>query len=128
MINSIVFVGRVATDIELKKTKNDKSCCSFQLAVQRNRSDQTDFPPMAAYGKLAEALCTYVNVGDMLGVRACYQSNIKEGKKYHVFVVEEIQFLQRKKETGVYDEIKIPQSDESDFDSDVYDVDGDLPF
>ena len=128
MINTIVFVGRVATDIELKKTKNDKSCCSFQLAVQRNRSDITDFPPMAAYGKIAEVLCTYVKVGDMLGVRASYQSNIKDGKKYHVFVVEEIQFLQRKKEKGVYDEIKIPQSYENDFDSDVYSVDDDLPF
>lgn len=128
MINTGVFVGRVSTDIELKKTKSDISCCNFQLAVQRNRSDKTDFPPMSAYGRLAEIICEYVNKGDLLGVRTSYQSRIKNEKKYHVFVIEEIQFLQRKKETGEYDDVKIPEYSDNDFNSDFCSVDDDLPF
>lgn len=127
MINTSTFVGRISTDLELKKTNNNKSCCGFQLAVKRTYSDDTDFPPMAVYGKLADILCTYAQKGDMLGVRAHYRSKIKNDKKYHEFVVEEIQFLERKNSAEDYEDIEIPQSSDTDFNPDSY-SDDDLPF
>lgn len=127
MINTSVFIGRVSTEIKTNKTKNDKNCCSFQIAVQRNYRDDADFPPMAAYGRLAEIISTYVQKGDMIGVRAHYRSHIKNEKKYHEFVVEEIQLLQRRDSEDEYNDVKIPVSSDTDFDSDDFD-DMDLPF
>ena len=127
MINTAVFIGRVSTEIKTSKTKNNKDCCNFQIAVQRNYRDDADFPPIAAYGRFAEIISAYVQKGDMIGVRARYRSRIKNEKKYHEFVVEEIQLLQRRDSEGEYNDIQIPVSSDSDFDSDDFD-DMDLPF
>lgn len=128
MINTSVFVGRISTDLELKTTKSGKNCCDFQLAVQRTYSDEADFPPLVVYGKLAEILCAYTAKGDLLGIRARYRSKIKNEKKYHEFVVEEIQFLEKKNEAGEYDDIEIPQAPDSNDNLNSYDNDDDLPF
>lgn len=127
MINAIVFVGRVSTEIKTSKTKNNKDCCSFQIAVQRNYRDDADFPPIAAYGRFAEIISAYVQKGDMLGVRTRFRSVMRNEKKYYEFIVEEIQFLQRKNQTGEYDDIEIPQSANTDFNPDSFN-DDDLPF
>lgn len=127
MLNTCIFVGRITTEIELKKTKKENSCCNFQMAIKRTYSDEADFPPLSVYGKLAEILCTYAQKGDMLGVRARYRSVMKNEKKYSEFLVEEIQFLQRKDKTGDYDDIEIPQSANTDFNPDSFN-DDDLPF
>lgn len=126
MINNCIFVGRISTELELKKTKNKMSCCNFQMAIRRSYNDEADFPPLSVYGKLADILCAYAQKGDMLGVRARYHSVMRNEKKYYEFIVEEIQFLQRKKPTGEYDDIEIPQSSDTDFNPDSHD--GDLPF
>ena len=127
MINTTTFIGRISTDLELKKTNQEKSCCGFQLAVQRTHNDDADFPPMVAYGKLADVLCAYAKKGDLLGVRARYRSKIKNEKKYHEFVVDEIQFLERRNPKEAYEDIEIPQSSDTDFNPDSY-SDDDLPF
>lgn len=54
MLNTCIFVGRITTEIELKKTKKENSCCNFQMAIKRTYSDVADFPPLSVYGKLAE--------------------------------------------------------------------------
>jgi len=113
MINTCVFVGRVSNEIELKKTNNEISCCNFNLAVQRKNLDTTDFPPMAAYGKLAEIICKYVSKGELIGVRAVYQSHIKNNKKYYEFKIEEVQFLEKRND-GEYDDIEIPTAANDD--------------
>ena len=63
----------------------------------------------------------------MLGVRARFRSVMRNEKKYSEFLVEEIQFLQRKDKTGDYDDIEIPQSANTDFNPDNFN-DDDLPF
>lgn len=126
MINISVFIGRLTTEPELRKTKTDVSCCNFQLAVQRKNTEQTDFPPMTAYGKLAEIMCAYVHKGDLICVSARYQSNVKNKKKYHEFRVDEIQFLEKKR-TEDYEDIEIPGA--ADFNSSIdSNGDDDLPF
>ena len=36
MLNNCVFMGRIAQELELKKTASNISVCSFTLAVQRS--------------------------------------------------------------------------------------------
>lgn len=126
MLNNTVFIGRVSTELKLRKTKSNVSCCSFNMAVQRKNTDITDFPPMVAYGKLADIICSYVQKGDLIGVEAVYQSYVKNKKKYHEFKIEEIQFLEKRKRND-YNDIEIPSATAySDF-PDSGDGD-DLPF
>ena len=65
---------------------------------------------------------SYNNDSNQLG-----SHKIKNDKKYHEFVVEEIQFLERKNSAEDYEDIEIPQSSDTDFNPYSY-GDDDLPF
>lgn len=109
MLNKSIFNGRLTAEPELRTTKNGDSCCNFQLAVDRNKSETADFPEFICYKKIAENLCRYVHKGDLISVTARYQSRIHEGKKYHEFKVEELYFLGSKQITEDYEDVGIPQ-------------------
>ena len=53
MLNRIVLIGRISTDLELKETSNGNSTVKFNLAVNRMK-EGTDFIPVQVYGKMAE--------------------------------------------------------------------------
>lgn len=68
-MNKAILVGRLTADIELKVTHNNKSVCSFQLAINRRfNQEKTDFISCIAWGKTAEVICQYTQKGDRLGV------------------------------------------------------------
>ena len=66
-MNSCNFVGRLTADVELKKTQNDKSVCSFTLAVKRpGVKDTTDFINFVAWNQSAEYLTKYGHKGSLV--------------------------------------------------------------
>ena len=43
-MNKIFLIGRIANDLEIKKTQNGKSVCTFDIAVKRGFDNKdTDF-------------------------------------------------------------------------------------
>lgn len=109
MINSVVLVGRLTKEVEIRYTKNEKAVGNFTLAVNRRYKNQngetdTDFIDCTLFGAIAETLSKYSTKGDLLGVngslqKRCYED--KEGNKKYLteVMVEKITFLQAKKET-----------------------------
>lgn len=100
-MNNINLIGRVATELELKVSK-DTIYIKFNLAVPRlMKKDTADFIPCIAFGKVAELIDKYVKKGERLGVNGQLISNQYEskGEKRTAFEVNisNIDFLENKK-------------------------------
>lgn len=80
-MNSCNFTGRLTADPELKKTSNDKSVCSFTLAVKRPRvKDTTDFINFVAWNQSAEYLANYGRKGMLVEASGTLTSRNYEDK------------------------------------------------
>lgn len=102
MNNTVVLVGRLVKDIELRFTQNGKAVADFTLAVTRDK-DNTDFIRIQSWGKSAEALTSYTKKGDMIGVRGALRHDTYEdkdgNKRYSDYVLaQNITFLSTRKE------------------------------
>lgn len=65
MINSVVLVGRITKDAEVKKTASGISTCRFSLAL--DKKDGVDFIDCQAWRQSAEFM-GYCKKGDIIGV------------------------------------------------------------
>lgn len=115
MINSVILVGRVTRDIELKKTQSDISVVTFSIAVNRqfpgeSGEREADFISCVAWRHQADNIAKYVKKGYLLGIQGRLQTRqyeSEQGMKYVTEVVcENVQFLEAKKES------EYPTSDE----------------
>lgn len=67
MINKVIYSGRIATDLKLRKSKNEKSYVFFNIAVPRQfDNDRTDFINCVVWGKQAESLVDYQSKGNLI--------------------------------------------------------------
>lgn len=77
-MNSIIIMGRLTDNPELRKTPNDISVCSFSVAVDRpyrNGADrQTDFFNCTAWRGTAEFISKYFAKGQMIAIEGSMQS------------------------------------------------------
>lgn len=81
-MNRIVLIGRIANDLELKKTPHGKSVCSFNLAVKRAFDrNETDFLECVAWNAQAENLVKYQRKGSQLAVEGRYKSTSTKTKR-----------------------------------------------
>lgn len=86
MINSVVLMGRLTADPELKTTPNGTSVTSFSVAVERNyapkgQERETDFINVVAWRQTAEFICRYFGKGQMIAVEGSIQTRKYQDKK-----------------------------------------------
>ena len=73
-INSVVIVGRLTRDAEIKYTAGGQAVCKFSLAVNRRRKngdqweDEANFFDVVLWGRQGEALNQYLVKGKSVGV------------------------------------------------------------
>ncbi len=101
MKNTVILVGRLTRDIELRYTNSGKEVVDFNLAVDTDK-DHVDFLNIQAWGKLAKNLAEYTEKGDMIGVRGTLKHDVytnKDGEKRSkdYVLAREIAFLSTKK-------------------------------
>lgn len=147
MNNTVILIGRITKDLELKTTQSGVEYLRLNLAVNRNYKNakgeyETDFINCTLYRQIAESTAEYCRKGDLVAVKGTIQTGSyeKEGKKVYTtdVVVEKITFLQTKKEKEPTPELsqaeitKAAMNEESDpfkdFGSEVQLTDDDLPF
>lgn len=80
MINSVVVVGRITQDMELKKTQSGKSWVRLNLALNEG-NDQVTFVSVVAWEKQAENVVKYCQKGDMISVEGRINSSSYETKE-----------------------------------------------
>ena len=133
-MNRCIITGRIANDLELKATTTGKSVCEFRLATNRpvNRDGErvADFINCRVWNKPAENLVKYQNKGSLIAVIGRMQVDIyqdKEGKnRYNNYLlVEELEFLEKKKEEdNEFKDLKTKTEIQDQFEY----TDEDLPF
>lgn len=140
MINSVILIGRLTKDIEVRYTQSEKAVGNFTLAINRRFKNQngeyeTDFIDCVIFGKQAETMSKYTQKGDLIGVEGSIQKRAyedKEGNKRYAteIMVEKITFLQTNKkeepkvENNPYKDMSVKVEASQQFEI----TDDDLPF
>lgn len=96
MINSVVLVGRLTKDVELRKTQSGLSVASFTVAcdrrlsqAQKNNNEQSaDFINCVAWRGSADFLGKYARKGDTVGVEGRLQTRSYDRDGQRMYVVE----------------------------------------
>ncbi len=78
MLNSIVVIGRLTRDPELKSTSNGTAVATFTVAVDRdfktqNGEKETDFIPVVVWRAQAENCGRYLSKGKLVAVEGRLQ-------------------------------------------------------
>ena len=77
-INTVVIIGRLTKDPELKQTNSGVSVCGFSVAVDRayksGEERQADFIDCTAWRHSADFLSKYFRKGDMIGITGHLQT------------------------------------------------------
>lgn len=135
-MNKAILTGRIANDLELRATTTGKNVCEFRIATNRpaNRDGEkvADFISCRVWNKSAENLVKYQTKGNLIAVIGRMQVDRYEDKdgntRYSNYVlVEDLEYLERKKETNQEDEFKDMTVNTQVQDQFSYD-DEDLPF
>lgn len=106
MMNTVMLVGRLASDPEVRTTENGKEIVRISVAVNRSFKNpdglyQTDFIDCTLWDGLAKHLNSYCKKGDTVGIRgriqvSHYEKEEQKHKKVDV-IVEKLTFLSAKK-------------------------------
>lgn len=109
MINNVTLVGRLTRDADLRYTASGVAVATFNLAVNRNYSNQngereTDFINCVIWRKPAENLANYTRKGSLIGLTGRLQTRNYEnqqGQRVYVteVIVENFQMLESREVT-----------------------------
>lgn len=106
MVNSVMLVGRLAQDIELKKLESGKEVINVALAVPRSFKNpdgvyEADFFDCVLWEGLAKSASEYCKKGDTVGIRGRLQTDVYEvdgvKRKAVQIIVEKLTFLSSRK-------------------------------
>ncbi len=141
MLNSIIIMGRLTADPELRSTSSGLSVTSFTVAVDRGyvkagEEKKADFIPVVAWRQTADFVSKYFHKGSMIAVQGSLQSRSYEDKNgnkrvAYEIIADQVSFCGSKADsgTGSYDSVSpssYNNSSADDFSSVV--EDDDLPF
>ena len=108
MLNKVILIGRLTSDIELRHTQDGLSFTYFTLAVNRRmgkEGSKTDFIPCIAWKTTADLMKNYLKKGSLIAVegRVEVYSSKDENNNFNTRVnvnVSQINFLESKKTTA----------------------------
>lgn len=125
MINSVILMGRLTADPELRQTQNGRVVTSFTVAIDRRfQRGQTDFINVVTWERTAEFVEKYFKKGAMIALRGSIQQHNYEdrnGNKRTAFevIADEVSFCGSKADkpqTPNNDDFEeIPTSDDLPF-------------
>ena len=102
-INSVIIVGRLTRDVELKYMNNGNAVASMSIAVNRSKKEgdqwvsEAHFFDVSYFGKGAEAVKPYLTKGKQIAVQGSLRQNRweKDGQKQSrvVIVADSVELL-----------------------------------
>ena len=94
MLNSVVLVGRLTKDAELRYTPNNQAVAAFSLAVNRpfknqNGDREADFINCVIWRQQAENLANWAKKGALIGITGRIQTrNYENQQGQRVYITE----------------------------------------
>ena len=104
MVNIVILVGRLTSDVQLQKTESGVSFVRFNLACDRKKKDsngnkKADFPSIKAFGKQADFISQYGHKGDVYGIVGHFNTERREKdgrwEYYEGIVADSVQAITR---------------------------------
>ncbi|WP_305181356.1 single-stranded DNA-binding protein [Dubosiella newyorkensis] len=101
-MNTVILIGRLTKDVDIRQSANGSKCTNFTLAVNRSvkkdNQQDVDFISCVAWNKTAELMAQYLHKGSLIGVEGRIQTRSYEnqqGQRVYVteILVNMIQFL-----------------------------------
>lgn len=103
-LNTVILVGRLTKDLELKYTTNGMAVGTGSIAVNREavrnseKVKETSFFNFSMFGKIAESLKVYMTKGKQICLQGALKQrtwNDEDGRKHSVveIIVENVQLL-----------------------------------
>ena len=108
-MNSVVLIGRLTRDPELRYTTSQMAVATFSLAIDRpvraGKERETDFPRVTVFGKQAENCEKYLAKGRMAAVQGRLQTGSYTNKDgATVYTTDVVADRVRKKESVLGDD------------------------
>ncbi len=146
MLNTVILMGRLTADPELRTTSNNLSVLSFSVAVDRSyqaqgQERQADFINCVAWRQNADFISKYFRKGQMIAIEGSIQTRSyedKNGNKRTAFevIVNRASFCGSKSESGsAGDRYSAPAAQPASFQNNAVDdfsgvdaAEDDLPF
>ena len=142
MLNSVVLVGRLTKDAELRYTPNNQAVATFSLAVNRpfknqNGDREADFINCVIWRQQAENLANWAKKGALIGITGRIQTRSYEnqqGRQVYVteVVADNFQLLESRKDREARQSQEYNQPDfsrQTPMNANPMDIsDDDLPF
>ena len=114
-MNSTILTGRLAKEVELRKTANGVSQCNFVIAVNDGYGEhkKAHFINCVAWRQTADFLSSYAKKGNLVGVEGRLQTRTyddKDGKRVYVteVVCDNVQLLESRQVREGYDSNRTP--------------------
>lgn len=102
-MNSVVLIGRLTRDPEVRYTGDQMAIASFSIAIdrppRRDGTKETDFPRVTVFGKTAENCGKFLAKGRLVAVQGRIQTGSytnKSGDKVYTtdVVADRVEFLE----------------------------------
>ena len=126
-MNTVILLGRLIADPDIRSTRDGKAVASFTLAVDRYK-EGADFIRCQAWEKRADFCEKYLRKGTKIAIRGRIRTGDytdKDGKKVYTtdVVIEDIEFAQTKEQKAPE-----PKPDENGFMDIPDNIGEELPF
>lgn len=130
-MNTVILLGRLTADPDIRSTRDGKAVASFTLAVDRYK-EGADFIRCQAWEKRADFCEKYLKKGTKIAIRGRIRTGDytdKDGKKVYTtdVVIEDIEFAQTKAAQAAH-EAPEPKPDENGFMDIPDNIGEELPF
>lgn len=110
MLNSVVLIGRLTKDPELRYTPSGKAVATLRLAVDRGTTNQqgekeTDFIDVVVWERQAETVANYLQKGRLVAVQGRlqirqYQTQEGQRREKAEVVASQVRFLDSGRDHG----------------------------
>lgn len=117
----ITLVGNATKDAEVRNTQSGDSVCSFTIAVNDRRANETYYFECSYWGKAGQGVAPYITKGKQVTVNGDFAWREYNDKKYLQVRVSQLQLGQRGQQQ---DDVEPQGSQYNPTD----DMDDDIPF
>lgn len=97
-MNSVVLIGRLTKDPEVRYTPTQMAIATFTVAIDRpTQEKKTDFPMVTVFGKQAENCDRFLSKGRQVGVQGRLETSTYKKGEETIFsmkvIADRVEFL-----------------------------------